>query len=55
MPYCQRSSTKWLRVDGRFLSNLRSADDIVLFSRNTTEAETMLRELNEVGKRRTVN
>ena len=40
-----------IRVDGRFLSNLRFADDIVLFSRSTTEAETMLKELNEVGKR----
>ncbi|KAK6754419.1 hypothetical protein RB195_013432 [Necator americanus] len=38
-----------IRVDGRFLSNLRFADDIVLFS--TDEAETMLNELNEAGKR----
>ena len=40
-----------IRVDGRFLSNLRFADDIVLFSKSTTEAETMLKELNEVGRR----
>ena len=40
-----------IRVDGRFLSNLRFADDIVLFSRSTAEAETMLKELNEAGKR----
>ncbi|KAK6761889.1 hypothetical protein RB195_022833 [Necator americanus] len=40
-----------IRVDGRFLSNLRFADDIVLFSSSTNEAETMLNELNEVGKR----
>ncbi|VDM75902.1 unnamed protein product [Strongylus vulgaris] len=33
------------------LSNLRFADDIFLFSRNITGAETMLKELNEVGKR----
>ncbi|VDM77729.1 unnamed protein product, partial [Strongylus vulgaris] len=38
------------RVDGRFLSNLRFEEGIVLFSRNITEAETMLKELNEVGK-----
>ncbi|KAK6763479.1 hypothetical protein RB195_023977 [Necator americanus] len=40
-----------IRVDGRFLSNLRFADDIVLFSSSTNEAETMLNELNETGKR----
>ncbi|KAK6743437.1 hypothetical protein RB195_010597 [Necator americanus] len=40
-----------VRVDGRFLSNLRFADDIVLFSSSTNEAETMLNELNEAGKR----
>ncbi len=39
-----------IRVDGRFLSNLRFADDIVLFSSSINEAETMLKELNEVGK-----
>ncbi|KAK6755348.1 hypothetical protein RB195_013992 [Necator americanus] len=40
-----------IRVGGRFLSNLRFADDIVLFSSSTNEAETMLNELNEEGKR----
>ncbi|KAK6749833.1 hypothetical protein RB195_002068 [Necator americanus] len=40
-----------IRVDGRFLSNLRFADDIVLFSSSTNKAETMLNELNEAGKR----
>ncbi|KAK6760801.1 hypothetical protein RB195_022026 [Necator americanus] len=40
-----------VRVDGRFLSNLRSADDIVLFSSSTIEAQTMLNELNETEKR----
>ncbi|KAK6742879.1 hypothetical protein RB195_010255 [Necator americanus] len=40
-----------IRVDGRFLSNLRFADDILLFSSSTNEAETMLNELNEAGKR----
>ncbi|KAK6751408.1 hypothetical protein RB195_003042 [Necator americanus] len=42
---------KGIRVGGRFLSNLRFADDIVLFSSSTNEAETMLNELNEAGKR----
>ncbi|KAK6739469.1 hypothetical protein RB195_008137 [Necator americanus] len=40
-----------IRVDGRFLSNLRFAEDIVLFSSSTNKAETMLNELNEAGKR----
>ncbi|KAK6730293.1 hypothetical protein RB195_007012 [Necator americanus] len=40
-----------VRIDGRFLSNLRFADDIVLFSSSTNEAETMLTELNETEKR----
>ncbi|KAK6745401.1 hypothetical protein RB195_011870 [Necator americanus] len=40
-----------IRVDGRFLSNLRFADDIVLFSSSTNEAESMLNELNEAEKR----
>ncbi|KAK6736027.1 hypothetical protein RB195_018981 [Necator americanus] len=40
-----------IRVDGRSLSNLRFADDIVLFSSSTNEAETMLNELNEAGKK----
>ncbi|VDM83118.1 unnamed protein product [Strongylus vulgaris] len=39
-----------IQVDGRFLSNLRFADDIVLFSKSIPEAETMLKEINEVGK-----
>ena len=42
---------KGIRIDGKFLSNLRFADDIVLFSRNTNEAATMLNELNEAGKK----
>ncbi|KAK6741652.1 hypothetical protein RB195_009493 [Necator americanus] len=40
-----------IRVHGRFPSNLGLADDIVLFSSSTNEAETMLNELNEAGKR----
>ncbi|KAK6750233.1 hypothetical protein RB195_002307 [Necator americanus] len=40
-----------IRVDGRFLSNLRFVDSIVLFSRSTNEAETMLNELNKAEKK----
>ncbi|KAK6754364.1 hypothetical protein RB195_013393 [Necator americanus] len=40
-----------IRVDGRFVSILRFADNIVLFSSSTNEAETMLNELNEAKKR----
>ncbi|WKX88735.1 hypothetical protein Q1695_008393 [Nippostrongylus brasiliensis] len=39
---------KGMRVDGKFLSNLRFADDITT---STTEAETMLRELDEAGRK----
>ena len=42
---------KGICVNGKFLSNLRFADDIVIFSRSTNEAEMMLRELNEVGSK----
>ncbi|VDM81376.1 unnamed protein product [Strongylus vulgaris] len=31
------------RIDGKFLSNLRFADDIVLFSMNMTEVETIMK------------
>ncbi|KAE9416458.1 hypothetical protein Angca_003584, partial [Angiostrongylus cantonensis] len=40
---------KGIRIDGKFLSNLRFADDIVIFSRSTSEAE--INELNEAGKK----
>ncbi|KAK6748154.1 hypothetical protein RB195_001027 [Necator americanus] len=40
-----------IRVDGRFLSSLCFADNIVLFSSSTNEAKTMLNELNEAVKR----
>ncbi|KAK6764576.1 hypothetical protein RB195_024775 [Necator americanus] len=40
-----------IRVDGRILSNLRFADDIVLFPSSTNETETMLNELNEAGRK----
>ncbi|KAE9412568.1 hypothetical protein Angca_009450, partial [Angiostrongylus cantonensis] len=40
---------KGIRTDGKFLSNFRFADDIVIFSRNTSETEMMINELNEEG------
>ncbi|KAE9413728.1 hypothetical protein Angca_007782, partial [Angiostrongylus cantonensis] len=42
---------KGIRIDGKFLSNLRFADDIVIFSKSTSEAEMMINELNEAGKK----
>ncbi|KAK6735361.1 hypothetical protein RB195_018520 [Necator americanus] len=41
---------KGVLVDRRFLPNLLFAERIVLFSRSTDEAETMLKELNEARK-----
>ncbi|KAE9415656.1 hypothetical protein Angca_002663, partial [Angiostrongylus cantonensis] len=40
---------KGIGIAGKFLSNLRFADDIVIFSRSTSEAEMMINELNEAG------
>ncbi|KAE9419848.1 hypothetical protein Angca_004248, partial [Angiostrongylus cantonensis] len=42
---------KGIRIDGKFLSNLRFADDIVIFSKSTSEAEMMINELNEAGEK----
>ncbi|WKY13421.1 hypothetical protein Q1695_004329 [Nippostrongylus brasiliensis] len=42
---------KGIRVDGKFLSNLRFADDIVIIAKSTSEAETMLRELDEARRK----
>ncbi|EPB70434.1 hypothetical protein ANCCEY_10474 [Ancylostoma ceylanicum] len=41
---------KGLTIDGKKLSNLRFADDIVLISHNTPEMNQLLNELNEAGK-----
>ncbi|VDL71272.1 unnamed protein product [Nippostrongylus brasiliensis] len=38
-------------VSEKFLSNLRSADDVAVFAKSTTEAQTMLRDLDEAGRR----
>ncbi|KAE9418395.1 hypothetical protein Angca_004145, partial [Angiostrongylus cantonensis] len=40
---------KGIRIDGKFLSNLRFADDIVIFSKSTSGAEMLINELNEAG------
>ncbi|EPB71845.1 hypothetical protein ANCCEY_09068 [Ancylostoma ceylanicum] len=37
-------------IDGKMLSNLRFADDIVLISKDTKEVNQLINELNEVGK-----
>ena len=41
---------KGISINGKKLSNLRFADDIVLFSSDINELEGMLNELNELGK-----
>lgn len=41
---------KGIRANGKFLTSFRFANDIVIFSKSTSEAETMLHELNEGGK-----
>ncbi|EYB99960.1 hypothetical protein Y032_0119g870 [Ancylostoma ceylanicum] len=41
---------KGLTIDGKKLSNLRFADDIVLISDNTPEMNQLLNELNEAGE-----
>ncbi|CAD6195925.1 unnamed protein product [Caenorhabditis auriculariae] len=38
-------------IDGKVLTNLRFTDDIVLFSSSTTELSSMLKDLDEVGKK----
>ncbi|KAE9416420.1 hypothetical protein Angca_008184, partial [Angiostrongylus cantonensis] len=42
---------KGICINGIFLSNLRFAHDIVIFSRSTSEAKMMINELNETGKK----
>ncbi|KAL1446846.1 hypothetical protein WDU94_003496 [Cyamophila willieti] len=39
-----------ININGRKLSNLRFADDIVLFSNNTRELQTMLKEMSKVAR-----
>ena len=40
-----------ININGRFLNNLRFADDIVLIAPNLEELETMLTQLNEMSQR----
>lgn len=41
--------TEWnqrgIKIDGKVLSNMRYADDIVLLARNPQQAETLIKEL----------
>ena len=39
-----------LNINGKWLNNLRFADDIVLIGKNQEEIATMLDKLNEEGK-----
>ncbi|PIO66121.1 hypothetical protein TELCIR_12176 [Teladorsagia circumcincta] len=41
---------KGINIDGKKLSNLRFADDIVLISQRQEELQQMVKESNEVGK-----
>ncbi|CAD6189595.1 unnamed protein product [Caenorhabditis auriculariae] len=42
---------KGINIDGKILTNLRFADDIVLFANNTSDLSSMLNDLNAVGKK----
>ncbi|KAL6742195.1 hypothetical protein Aduo_015369 [Ancylostoma duodenale] len=41
---------KGVTIDGKKLSNLRFAGDVVLIGNNTSEMNQLLNELNEVSK-----
>jgi hypothetical protein len=41
---------KGLKIDGQYLSHLRFADDIVLFSSDINELQAMLRQLNRMSE-----
>jgi hypothetical protein len=40
----------WVNINGKRLSNLRFADDIVIFAKSTTELQEMVTELNTRSK-----
>ncbi|CAD6191521.1 unnamed protein product [Caenorhabditis auriculariae] len=40
-----------ININGKVLTNLRFADDIVIFANNTADLSTMLNDLNDVGKK----
>ncbi|CAD6197841.1 unnamed protein product [Caenorhabditis auriculariae] len=42
---------KGINIDGKILTNLRFADDIVLFANNTSDLSSMLNDLDAVGKK----
>ncbi|CAD6189601.1 unnamed protein product [Caenorhabditis auriculariae] len=45
------TDVRGINFDGKVLTNIRFADDIVLFSSSTTELSSMLNDLDEVGKK----
>ncbi|CAD6195984.1 unnamed protein product [Caenorhabditis auriculariae] len=46
-----RKDVRGINIDGKVLTNIRFADDIVLFSSSTTELSSMLKGLDKVGKK----
>ena len=42
-------SRRGILIDGEYLSHLRFADDIIIFTRNIAELHEMLQELNQAG------
>lgn len=44
-----RWEQKGIKIDGKYLSNLRFADDIILFSGTSSQLEDMLKDLCEVS------
>lgn len=40
---------KGININGQFLSNLRFADDIILFSENSSQLESMINEINYIS------
>ncbi|CAD6199453.1 unnamed protein product [Caenorhabditis auriculariae] len=45
------NEVRGINIDGKVLTNLRFADDIVIFANNTADLSTMLNDLNDVGKK----
>lgn len=49
---CSGWEEKGVRVNREYISNLRSADDLVIIVKEEDELIDMLEELNETGKKK---